>query len=58
MNLPKAKYVILLGHARISRIFRVSMSFLLCGISSDPYLSGVRGTFRIFRIFAVSGSNR
>ena len=33
-------------------------AFLLCGISSDPYFSGVRGTFRIFGIFAVSGSNR
>ena len=50
---------------RIFRIFRVFVSafsafsaFLLCGISSDPCFSGVRGTFRIFRIFPVSVSNR
>ena len=46
----------------IFRIFRVFVSafsaFLLGGISSDPCFSGVRGTVRIFRIFAVSGSNR
>ena len=49
----------------VSRIFRVFVSafsvfsaFLLCGIFSDPYFSGVSRTFRIFRIFAVSGSNR
>ena len=33
-------------------------AFLLGGISSDPCFSEVRGTFRIFRIFPVSGSNR
>ena len=50
---------------RIFRIFRVFVSafsafsaFLLCGISADPCFSGVRGTFRIFRIFPVSVSNR
>ena len=50
---------------RIFRIFRVFASafsafsaFLLCGISSDPCFSGVRRTFRIFRIFPVSVSNR
>ena len=46
---------------RIFRIFRVFVSaffafsafsaFLFCRISSDPCFSGVRGTFRIFRIF-------
>ena len=51
--------------SRSFRIFRVFVSafsafsaFSLCGTSSDPYFSGVRGTVRIFRIFAVSGSNR
>ena len=54
--------------SRIFRIFRVLVSafsafsafstFLLCGISSDPCFSGVRGTVHIFRIFPLSGSNR
>ena len=54
--------------SRMFRIFRVLASafsafsafsvFSLCGISSDPCFSGVRGTVRIFRIFPVSGSNR
>ena len=51
--------------SRIFRIFRVLVSafsafsaFSLCGTSSDPCFSGVRGTVRIFRIFPVSGLNR
>ena len=41
------------------RVFVSALSaFLLFGISSDPCFSGVRGTFRIFRVFAVSVSNR
>ena len=53
---------------RIFRIFRVFASafsvfsafsvLLLCGVSSNPYICRVRGAFRIFRIFPVSGSNR
>ena len=39
------------------RIFRI-FHFLLRGVSSDPCFCRVRGAFRIFRIFAVSGSNR
>ena len=53
----------------ISRIFRILASVFsafsafsassLRAISSDPcFFSGVRGTFRIFRILPVSGSNR
>ena len=38
--------------------FRVRISrVLLRGTPSDPYFSGVRGTFRIFRAFPLSGSN-
>ena len=51
--------------SRIFRIFRIFVSafsafsaFLFRGISSNPCFSRVRGTFRIFRIFPVSGSNR
>ena len=54
--------------SRIFRIFRVFASafsafsafsaLLLCGVSSNPCFCRVRGVFRIFRIFAVSGSNR
>ena len=40
------------------RGFSAFSALLLCGISSNPYFSGVRGTVRIFRIFAVSGMNR
>ena len=53
--------------SRIFRIFRVFASAfsafsafsarLLCGVS-NPCFCRVRGAFRIFRIFAVSGSNR
>ena len=47
---------------RIFRIFRVFASafsaLLLCGVSSNPCFCRVRGAFRIFRIFAVSGSDR
>ena len=38
--------------------FSAFSAFSLCRFSSDPCFSGVRGTFRIFRIFPVSGSNR
>ena len=43
---------------RFVSAFSAFSAFSLCGIPSDPYFSGVRGTVRIFRIFAISGSNR
>ena len=41
-------------------IFRIFAHFLRFprSCSSDPFLSVVRGTFHIFRIFHLSGSNR
>ena len=44
---------------RIFRVFASAFSaLLLCGVSSNPCFCRVRGAFRIFCIFAVSGSNR
>ena len=43
---------------RFVSAFSAFSAFLFRGISSDPCFSRVRGSFRIFRIFPVSGSNR